>query len=136
LGGLEYLYAFFGNCFSLFLSMNFRTYQTYGATMETPNTHLLVCASFRLAGTPQGVCFKKGSGSLLAYLETEISDRGLEGLTVTATGCLKVCDRGPAMIVHPGNVWYGGVESEADVDQILDAIEAGEIAEKYVLMKG
>ena len=37
------------------------------------------------------------------------------------------------MIVHPGNVWYGGVESEGDVDRILDAIEAGTVAEKYVL---
>ena len=102
--------------------------------MELPNTHLLVCASFRLAGTPQGVCHKKGSGSLLAYLESEISDRGLEGISVTATGCLKECERGPVMVVHPGNTWYGGVESEGDVDQILDAIEAGTIAEKYRLV--
>jgi|ERR1035438_6998204 (2Fe-2S) ferredoxin len=101
--------------------------------METPNTHLLVCASFRLSGQPQGVCHKKGAGNLLGYLETEISDRGLEGVTVTATGCLKICDRGPAMIVHPGNIWYGGVESEDDVDQILDAIEAGQVATKYVI---
>ena len=101
--------------------------------METPNTHLLVCASFRMAGNPQGVCHKKGSGSLLAYLETEVADRGLEGVTVTATGCLKVCDRGPAMVVHPGNLWYGGVETEEDVDQILDAIESGTVAQKYVL---
>jgi (2Fe-2S) ferredoxin len=101
--------------------------------METPNTHLLVCASFRMAGNPQGVCHKKGAGNLLAYLETELSDRDLEGVTVTATGCLKVCEKGPVMIVHPGNLWYGGVETEADVDQILDAIEAGTVAEKYVL---
>jgi (2Fe-2S) ferredoxin len=101
--------------------------------MDTPHTHLLVCASFRMAGNPQGVCHKKGAGNLLAYLETELSDRDLEGVTVTATGCLKVCERGPAMIVHPGNIWYGGVETEADVDQILDAIEAGTVAEKYVL---
>jgi len=101
--------------------------------METPNTHLLVCASFRLSGQPQGVCFKKGSGNLLAYLESEISDRDLEGVTVTATGCLKVCDKGPAMIVHPGNIWYGGVATEADVDEILDAIAKGRIADRYVV---
>jgi len=101
--------------------------------METPKTHLLVCASFRLSGTPQGVCFKKGSANLLAYLETEISDRGLDGVTVTATGCLKACDRGPIMVVHPDNVWYGGVETEEDVDKILDAIEAGSVAKEYVL---
>jgi (2Fe-2S) ferredoxin len=101
--------------------------------MTTPHTHLLVCASFRLAGTPQGVCHKKGSGNLLTYLETELSDRDLEGVIVTATGCLKVCEKGPAMIVHPGNTWYGAVATEDDVDAILDAIVEGRIAEKYVL---
>jgi len=101
--------------------------------MDTPNTHLLVCASFRLSGAPQGACFKKGSGSLLAYLESEIADRGMDGVSVASTGCLKVCEQGPVMVVHPGNTWYGKVETEEDVDQILDAIEAGVIAEKYVL---
>jgi len=35
------------------------------------------------------------------------------------------------MVVHPNNHWYGGVESEAIIDEILDAIEEGELCEKY-----
>jgi (2Fe-2S) ferredoxin len=101
--------------------------------MEKPEKHIFVCASFRQAGGPQGVCAKKGSAALLPYLEEELADRGMTGVTVTATGCLKACDRGPVMVVYPENLWYGGVESESDVDAILDALEKGETAKDYLL---
>jgi (2Fe-2S) ferredoxin len=101
--------------------------------MEKPSKHILVCASFRAGGEPQGVCHKKGSIQLLPYLESELSDRDMEGVTVSVTGCLKACDRGPVMVIHPDNTWYGKIESEQDVDQILDALEAGTVAEAYVL---
>lgn len=93
--------------------------------MKKPDHHVLVCASFRAAGAPQGVCHKKGSLGLLPYLEAELSDRGMAGVTVTATGCLNVCDRGPILVVQPQNLWYGGVDSEGAIDEILDALESG-----------
>lgn len=84
--------------------------------------HILVCNSFRLNGTPQGVCFRKGSGSLLQALEQEIGDRGLDAI-VTGAGCLKRCDKGPVMAIYPPGWWYGGVD-EAALGPILDALEA------------
>ena len=101
--------------------------------MKTPEHHLLVCASFRAAGAPQGVCHKKGSVGLLPYLEGELADRGLAGVTVTATGCLNNCDRGPILVVHPQNLWYGGIDSESAVDEILDALEAGQPVQARLL---
>lgn len=101
--------------------------------MTKPDKHILVCASFRSSGAPQGVCHKKGSVGLLPYLEQELGDRGMDGISVTATGCLKACDRGPIMVVHPDNTWYAGVESEEAVDAILDALEAGTVAKEYEL---
>lgn len=101
--------------------------------MEAPTHHILVCCSFRASGEPQGICHKKGSGNFLAYIENELVDRGLENVQVSSTGCLKVCDRGPALVVYPENIWYGGVESEADIDAILDALEEGTVAEDYVI---
>lgn len=100
--------------------------------METPEHHILVCASFRADGDAKGMCNKKGSVNFLAYIENEILDRGLNA-QVTATGCLKACENGPVMVIHPANVWYGGVDSEDAVDAILDALEDGEIAEEYRL---
>jgi nitrogen fixation protein NifB len=101
------------------------------ATMEKPAYHILVCNSFRLSGAPQGVCNKKGAPDLLQYLENEIVDRGLPAM-VSSTGCLKVCDRGPAMVVYPGGWWYGAM-TEEKVDAVLDALEKGEPAAEWLL---
>lgn len=101
--------------------------------MEKPEKHIFVCASYRVTGAPQGVCHKKGAIDLLQYLERELDDRGMNGVAVSSTGCLKMCEKGPVMIVQPDNVWYGNVGSETAIDEILDAMEAGKIADKYVL---
>ena len=99
--------------------------------MKKPTFHIHVCNSFRMAGAPQGVCRTKGSGSLMQTLEEEILDRGLDAI-VTSTGCLKVCDRGPALVVYPQNFWYGNVTEEA-IGEILDALEAGGACDKYLI---
>jgi len=101
--------------------------------MQKPKHHIFVCASFRASGEPQGVCHKKESLNLLQYLERELSDRGLSDVVVSSTGCLKVCDRGPAMVQYPENYWYGKVVNEEAVDAILDAIEDGTVAQSYLI---
>ena len=101
--------------------------------MKKPKHHIFVCGSFRVSGEPQGVCHKKDSLNLLQYLERELSDRGLSEVVVSSTGCLKVCDRGPGMIVYPENWWYGKVENESAIDEIIDALEEGKAAEKYII---
>jgi len=93
--------------------------------MQVPAKHFFVCNSFRLTGDAQGVCNKKSAVSLLQYLNDEIISRGIDGM-VSSTGCLKVCDRGPVMIVQPDNVWFGKM-SEERIDEILDGIEKGEL---------
>jgi (2Fe-2S) ferredoxin len=100
--------------------------------MNKPKHHIFVCASFRVSGEPKGICFKKGAAGLLQYLETEINDRGLDNITVSSTGCLKLCDNGPVMIIYPESDWYGNVD-EGAIDEILDALESGNKAEKYLI---
>ena len=99
--------------------------------MEKPKHHIFVCSSSRVSGEPKGFCSKNAAG-LIQYLQTEINDRGLENILVTNTGCLKVCDRGPAMVIYPEGYWYGGL-TESVIDEILDALENGEAAEEYLL---
>lgn len=97
--------------------------------MKKPEHHIFVCGSFRANGTPLGVCNKKNSMGLLQYLQQELSDRDLTGVVVSSTGCLKACDSGPVMVVYPENWWYGNVENEEAIDEIIDALEAGKPAE-------
>lgn len=100
--------------------------------MKKPEHHIFVCASFRMSGAPQGVCNKKGASLLLQYLENELSDRGMDNITVSMTGCLKLCDKGPVMVVYPQNSWYGEV-NESKIDEILDALEENKPVDKYLI---
>jgi (2Fe-2S) ferredoxin len=100
--------------------------------MKKPEYHILMCNSYRVAGEAQGVCNKKGASDLLQYISEECADRGLD-VAVSTTACLNVCTKGPVMVVHPNNFWYGGVESEDVVDAILDALEEGEAAEDFLI---
>jgi len=99
--------------------------------MDKPDYHIFVCNSFRMSGEPQGICNKKAGPALLQYIEEEVLDRGLDAM-ISATGCLKVCDRGPAIVIYPQNYWYGNVDEEA-IDAILDALEEGEACEEYLI---
>ena len=99
--------------------------------MGIPSNQILVCQSFRLKGDPKGICHKKTDG-FLQYLEEEIIDRGLD-CQVTATGCLKQCENGPAMVIQPQNWWFKGVESEEIIDAILDGLEDGEPPAEYLI---
>ncbi len=99
--------------------------------MNKPEFHIFVCNSFRVSGEPQGICNKQGAADLLQYIEEELLDRDMDGM-VSATGCLKVCDRGTAMVIYPQNLWYGGVTEER-IDEILDALEEGGVVEDYLI---
>jgi (2Fe-2S) ferredoxin len=94
--------------------------------MIKPTHHIFVCGSFRPTGA-QGVCHKKESSALLQYFEQEAADRGIDGVMVSSTGCLKVCEQGPVVVVYPQNVWYKQVNEQV-ADAILDAIENNTVA--------
>jgi (2Fe-2S) ferredoxin len=94
--------------------------------MQKPQYHLLLCASFRQAGTPQGMCHRKEASVLLQYLQDEVSDRGLDAM-LSQTGCLNICEKGPVMVVYPKGDWYGELD-EDKIDTILDNLEEGTTA--------
>jgi (2Fe-2S) ferredoxin len=100
--------------------------------MKKPDYLILFCNSYRMAGDAQGACNKKGASSLLQYTSEECADRGLD-VTVTTTACLNVCQQGPVMVIQPQNLWFGGVSGEEEIDEILDALEEGTVAEKYLI---
>jgi len=100
--------------------------------MEKPKRHIFVCGSFRVAGEPKGICHRKESGNLLPYLEAEVSDRGLDDVMVSSAGCMKMCEKGPVMVVYPDAHWYGELD-EDKIDEILDAMEEGHSADSLRL---
>jgi len=100
--------------------------------MKKPTFHILVCNSYRISGDAQGACNKKGAQSMIQYFTENVGDRGIDAV-VSATGCLNVCSQGPVVVVHPQNLWYGGITTEEQMDEILDAIESGGVATQYLI---
>ena len=100
--------------------------------MQKPKHHILVCCSFRFGGAPQGVCHKKGSTALIQKLEESLGENNLPDVVISSTGCLKVCDRGPAMVIYPEGWWFGNLTEDA-VEEIVEALAAGQPATKYLL---
>ena len=100
--------------------------------MKKPAFHILVCNSYRISGDAQGACNKKGAQSMIQYFTENAGDRGIDAV-VSATGCLNVCAQGPVVVVHPQNLWYGGITTEEQMDDILDAIESGGVATEYLI---
>ena len=102
--------------------------------MNIPAHHLFLCGSFRANGEANGACKNKDSMALLSYLQSEVQDRMLKGVEVSMTGCLNMCVNGPVLIDYPAGHFYGKID-EGKIDEILDAIEEGKVAEQYLINK-
>ena len=49
-----------------------------------------------------------------------INDNGLKGkVRANKSGCLDVCEQGPAVVIYPAGHWYLGVEKK-DLKRIFD----------------
>jgi len=68
-------------------------------TQKTYRLHLMVCA-----GTG---CVSNHSYEIKSALEREVRKHGLENeVTIVPTGCNGFCERGPILVVQPGNIFY------------------------------
>lgn len=100
--------------------------------MDKPKHHLFICGSIRANGTPTGVCHNNDSIALLSYAQSEVKDRMLDEVEIAMTGCMNMCGRGPVVIDYPSGHFYEKA-NEALIDEILDAIEDGEVCEKNLI---
>jgi len=92
----------------------------YADMMTQPKLHLFVCQNDRPSeGRPS--CAARGSVEVLAALQRAVGrDPELWGqVAITPCGCLGPCFEGPAVVVYPEGIWYGGV-TEGDVAEIVE----------------
>jgi (2Fe-2S) ferredoxin len=87
--------------------------------MAQPERYVFVCLNQRPAGHPKGSCLDRGAAVVFEALREEQGRRLLTSVKVVATGCMEACLAGPALLVVPDNVWYGGV-TEADVPTLME----------------
>lgn len=101
--------------------------------MEKPKHHIFVCTSSRLTGENKGFCVQQKGKDIIAAFAEQVADRDLDAdVMVTNTGCLGLCSMGPVVMIYPEQVWYGKVTPD-DVEEIMDALEEGEIVSRLVI---
>ncbi len=77
-------------------------------------------------------CISCGSKSIHETLVDELAKAGIgDSVLVKMTGCMGICDVGPAMIINPGNVFYCKLTTEAVHEIVQSHLLAGKVAEQY-----
>ncbi len=86
-----------------------------------PKRHVFVCTNERPEGHPRGCCKAKGAEALLQGLKSEAARLGIQQeIRIQKSGCLDVCEQGPALVVYPEGVWYGEVKP-TDLKEIAES---------------
>lgn len=81
--------------------------------------HAFCCVNQRPATHRRGCCASKDSLRLADYMcRLSMVKAAQRRIRINLSGCLNMCEYGPAMVIYPEGIWYR-YESEADIDEIL-----------------
>lgn len=81
--------------------------------------HIFICENIRPEEHPRGSCGNKNPAELKLRFKKRLKELGLQTeVRANSAGCLDACEFGPAIVVYPEQIWYGGV-TEDDVEEII-----------------
>ncbi len=79
-----------------------------------------MATTYRIIVCDGTTCINSGARTLTSLLREELDKHGLtERTTISLSGCLGMCDKGPILVVNPGYTIYGKV-TEADIPEIVE----------------
>ena len=82
--------------------------------------HIFICTNDRGPDHPRGDCANCGGNEIRMRFVQLINQHGLRGkVRANKSGCLDVCEIGPAVVIYPQNIWYTGISIE-NVDEIFE----------------
>lgn len=82
--------------------------------------HIFICTNER-ADKSRSCCGEAKGMELVKLFKKKLKDNQLNTeIRAQRAGCLDACDFGPALVVYPEGVFYGGVKPE-DVDEIIES---------------
>ena len=78
-------------------------------------------------------CRASHSGDLIAAIESELSQQGLEGrVRLRATGCHGFCEQGPIVIIEPSDIFYCHVAPDDAFEIVSQTVARGEVIERLL----
>lgn len=81
--------------------------------------HIFICENIRAAGAAKKSCGASNSMQITEEFKKRLIEKGLhKTVRANKSGCLGVCEQGPALVIYPQGIWYGGVSVD-DVDEII-----------------
>ncbi len=79
-----------------------------------------MATTYRIIVCDGTTCINRGSRHLISRLREQLERHGLaDRSTISLSGCLGMCDKGPILVVNPGYTIYGNV-TEADIPEIVE----------------
>jgi (2Fe-2S) ferredoxin len=102
--------------------------------MARRKNYLFTCVNRRPDGVARGSCAARQSEQIHALLKQRLKDLDLAEVDARActSSCQDLCWVGPTILVTPENYVYGRVKLE-DVEEIVQAIQAGERVERLII---
>jgi (2Fe-2S) ferredoxin len=99
--------------------------------IDTIQRHIFICAD----QTKPKCCPKEDGIKAWDYLKRRINELQLgNSVFRTKANCLRVCDRGPIMVIYPDRVWYHSA-TEAAIDRILqEHVIKGKVVKELAFM--
>lgn len=97
--------------------------------------HIFICTNQRPEGAAKPSCGEAHGLELISEFKKLIKEKGLAvEIRTQKTGCLDLCDFGPALVVYPEGVFYQHVQI-SDVAEIVDEhLVAGRIVKRLELL--
>ena len=81
--------------------------------------HIFICTNQRAPGEKKS-CGEAHGLALVREFKRVIKEKGLHvSIRAQKSGCLDVCEQGPALVIYPEGVFYGNV-AETDVTEIVN----------------